>query len=157
MRNLVLTSILLAAAAPAYASSIEVVGPQAAKGNSIVVMSCADCPVPQEVQAKRSYVVPQVAQGRQSAEIVEINGEKKLKRTEAWMGGSPVVFMNKAEGWTTDGSVIAAAGPQQDGVDAQATTAALPVAASAPAISAGMADPSEPKPLDLATFDLRLN
>ncbi|MCM2394930.1 hypothetical protein NBH19_02410 [Rhizobium sp. S95] len=156
MRNLVLTSILLAAAAPAYASSIEVVGPQAAKGNSIIVMSCADCPTPQEAPMKRSYVVPHVAQGTQAAEIVEVNGEKKLKRTEAWMGGSPVVFMSTAEGWTTDGSVIAAAGPQEDGIDAQATTAALPVAAPAPAVSAGMNGPSEPKPLDLTTFDLRL-
>lgn len=156
MRNLVLTSILLAAAAPAYASSIEVVGPQAAKGNSIIVMSCADCPAPQEAPMKRSYVVPHVAQGKQAAEIVEVNGEKKLKRTEAWMGGSPVVFMSAAEGWTTDGSVVAAAGPQEDGIDAQATTAALPVAAPAPAVSAGMNGPSEPKPLDLTTFDLRL-
>ncbi|ATN33297.1 hypothetical protein ACO34A_05700 [Rhizobium sp. ACO-34A] len=156
MRKLVLTSILLVAAAPAYASSIEVVGPQAVRGNSIVVMSCADCPAPQEAPAKRSYVVPQVAKGKQAAEIIEVNGEKKLKRTEAWMGGSPVVFMSKAEGWTTDGSVVAAAGPQEDGIDAQATTAALPATAPAPAVSAGMTGPSEPKPLDVTTFDLRL-
>ncbi|MGX5665340.1 plant virulence effector HPE1-like domain-containing protein [Rhizobium daejeonense] len=156
MRNLVLTSILLAAAAPAHASSIEVVGPQAAKGNSIIVMSCANCPAPQEVQVKRSYVVPHVAGGKQSAEIIEVNGEKKLKRTEAWMGGSPVVFMSKAEGWATDGSVVTAAGPQEDGIDAQATTAAVPVAAPAPAATAGMTGPSEPKPLDVTTFDLRL-
>ncbi|PZU87378.1 MAG: hypothetical protein DI528_07060 [Shinella sp.] len=156
MRKLVLTSILVLAAAPAYASSIEVAGPQAAKGNSITVMSCSDCPAPQVAEVKRSYVVPHVAQGKQAAEIIEINGEKKLKRTEAWMGGSPVVFMSKAEGWTTDGSVVAAAGPQEDGIDAQATTAALPVKAPAPTVSAGMAGPFEPKTLDVTTFDLRL-
>ncbi len=156
MRNLVLTSIVALAAAPAFASSIEVVGADAVKGDSIVVISCADCPVPLR-QEKKTYVVPQVAPGEQAAEIVEINGEKKLKRVESWMGGSPVVFMSTAEGWTTDGSRIAAAAPQSDGIDTQATTAALPVKADGNAIPADMTGQGASRPLDLTNFQLRLN
>jgi hypothetical protein len=32
----------------------------------------------------------------QQSQIRDINGEKKLYRTEGWMGGSPIVFVTKA-------------------------------------------------------------
>ncbi|MBW8445727.1 MAG: hypothetical protein K0M49_08850 [Arenimonas sp.] len=153
MRNLILTAALLITTGPTLASSVEVVGSAKARGSSIVVMNCTTCPALKVEKDEKAYHVPQIAPGTQAAEIVEVDGERKLKRTEAWLGGSPVVFINKAEGWTTNGSVIAAAsvGPA-DGIDVEATTAAV---TGAP----GAASPgdSTDKPLDVTTFELRID
>ncbi|GEO84077.1 MULTISPECIES: plant virulence effector HPE1-like domain-containing protein [Alphaproteobacteria] len=157
MRNLVLTAVLLTVAGPALASSIERVGAAPANGSSIVVLTCTACPAPMPKDDAKAYKVPQIAPGTQSAEIIDIDGEKKLKRTEAWLGGSPVVFISKAEGWTTNGSVIAAAamGPA-DGIDVDATTAAVSAGTMAAPVSASLgAAPAAAKTLDLTKFELR--
>lgn len=155
MRHLVLTAAVLVLAGPALASSIEIVGSTPAKGASIVTVSCAHCPALKPVEDKYAYKVPSIAPGTQAAEIVEIDGEAKLRRTEAWLGGSPVVFVSKAEGWTTNGSVIAAAAVRTaDGIDVNATTAAVPVGAVGAAKLAGAV---QTKPLDLTSFELRLH
>lgn len=155
MRHLVLTAAVLVLAGPALASSIEIVGSNPAKGASIVTVSCAHCPALKPVEDKYAYKVPSIAPGTQAAEIVEIDGEAKLRRTEAWLGGSPVVFVSKAEGWTTNGSVIAAAAVRPaDGIDVNATTAAVPVGAVG---AAKMAGAVQTKPLDLTSFELRLH
>lgn len=152
MRHLVLTAAVLVLAGPALASSIEIVGSTPAKGASIVTVSCAHCPALKPAEDKYAYKVPSIAPGTQAAEIVEIDGEAKLRRTEAWLGGSPVVFVSKAEGWTTNGSVIAAAAVRPaDGIDVNATTAAVPAG------PAKMAGAVHIKPLDLTSFELRLH
>ncbi len=150
MRRFALTSMILAASAwatPGFASSIELASSFTADGSSIVQVTCADCPPPAPRNLKGQYVVPDVAPGAQSAEVIDVDGKKKLKRVESWLGGSPVVFMTSSEGWATNGSVIVAAAPASDGVDLEATTAAV---AQVPAAGA-------PAPINQASFELRLN
>ncbi|CAN7184240.1 plant virulence effector HPE1-like domain-containing protein [Pararhizobium sp. LjRoot238] len=94
MRSLLFTIASLLAAGSASASSVEVV--KAGHANSSVSqLSCTHCPPP-VVTKKTSYVVPEVAPGTERVELRQINGEMKLVRTEAWLGGSPVVFITKA-------------------------------------------------------------
>lgn len=152
-RPVLIAAAFLVVAGPALASSIEVVGGAPVAGSSIVVMNCPTCPALKAVKDDKAYSVPHIAPGTQVAEIIEVDGERRLKRTEAWLGGSPVVFFSKAEGWTTDGSVIAAAsvGPA-DGIDVEATTAALP---GAP-VAASLSDTTD-KRLDVTTFELRID
>ena len=143
-RPVLIAAAFLVAVGPTLASSIEVVAGVPAQGSSIVIMNCTACPALKAAKDAKAYKVPQITPGTQSAEIVDVDGEKKLKRTEAWLGGSPVVFFSKAEGWTTNGSAIAAAsvGPA-DGIDIDATTSAV----------SGAAD----KTLDVTTFKLRID
>lgn len=158
MRHLLVTAAFLAVTGPALASSIEIVGPAPAKGTSILVVNCTTCPPLKVVEDKKAYKVPQIPPGTQAAEIVEIDGESKLRRTESWLGGSPVVFISKAEGWSTDGSVIAAAASvPADGIDVNATTAAVPGGAAAVPSKAMMTGPAATRRLDVTTYELRLD
>lgn len=149
MRRIVSTSMIFAAtmfAMPAMAGSITTVTGMAATQPSMLDIDCAHCPAPAEKVAKSDYQVPTVPSGSQTAEVVEVNGEKKLKRVESWLGGSPVVVYTSASGWATDGSAIVAGvlpGPTE--IDHGATTAAVDA-------------PQDEKPAPaLAGFDLRLN
>jgi hypothetical protein len=119
------------------ANSIQPMQSLPAGGTSIsmVSRSCADCPAPKGVElAKRQYVVPVLKNGTQTTVVRQINGETKVVRTEAWLGGSPVVFISNATP-----EALAAANAPTDGIDATATAAVTPA----------------PKPLDLAGFALR--
>ena len=132
MRRIILSLALLMAGQSAMASSIEPIAQMTGTGaDSIVTKSCADCPP--LAAPKKTYIVPDLTPGTQKVELRDINGERKVARIEAWMGGSPVVIMSKPTAET-----LAAAGLQGDGIDLSATTA---IAA--------------PKPLDLDTFKLR--
>jgi len=95
MRALLLTCASLAVASTAGASSLERVVSGEKINHSITQLSCGQCP-PLVVKTKTSYVVPEVAEGTDRVELKEIDGEMKLVRTEAWLGGSPVVFISKA-------------------------------------------------------------
>lgn len=95
MRTLLFTVASLLAAGSASASSVEVVKTGQDANNSVSQLSCTHCPPP-VVTKKTSYVVPDVAPGTERVELKEINGEMKLVRAEAWLGGSPVVFITKA-------------------------------------------------------------
>ncbi len=149
MRRMLSTSMILATsliALPAMAGSISNVTGLSANPQSIISMDCSGCPALAPVDGKRVYQVPTVPTGRQTAELVDVNGEKKMKRVESWLGGSPVVVYTSAEGWTTNGSTIIAGAVQPPSeVDHSATTAAVDA-------------PSEPdsKPA-LAGMELRLN
>ena len=126
MRQIFLGAAILLMAGSAMASSIEVIGkatPRPAEG-SIVTESCADCPPLQAEVTKKDYTVPELKPGAlQTTEVRDVGGEKKIYRTEAWMGGSPVLFVSKA----TPEAMIAAAppAPAADGIDMSATTAAV--------------------------------
>jgi hypothetical protein len=95
MRALLFTLASLAAAGTASASSIETIASGQDANSSISQITCAQCPPP-VVKKKTGYIVPEIAPGTERVELKEINGEMKLMRTEAWLGGSPVVFISKA-------------------------------------------------------------
>ena len=149
MRRIVSTSMILAAsmvALPAMAGSISTVTGLAATQPSIVELACTDCPAPEQKVGKSDYTVPAIAVGNQTAEVVDVDGEKKLKRVENWFGGSPVVVYSSAAGWAIDGSmVVASAVTEPSEVDHNTTTAAVDT-------------PTEDKAAPaLAGFELRLN
>ncbi|MBX4952341.1 hypothetical protein HJA95_22840 [Rhizobium binae] len=152
MRQIFLGAAILLMAGTAMASSIEIIGKTAPRAaGSIVTESCADCPPLQAEVTKKDYTVPQLKPGAlQTTEVRDVGGEKKVYRTEAWMGGSPVVFVSKA----TPEAMIAAAppAPAADGIDINATTAAV-IGSDAQPVAAGMA--KQPAPLDVSEFKLR--
>ncbi|WP_160004937.1 plant virulence effector HPE1-like domain-containing protein [Rhizobium sp. 18055] len=152
MRQVFVGVIGVLMAGSAMASSIDVIGSDAFSANSSIINKvCTTCPPLQVLQAKRDYTVPTLADGAlQQSQIRDVNGEKKLYRTEGWMGGSPVVFVTKAPAV----SMVATA-PTVDGVDTATTSAVIggdarPVAAGV----AGQALEQNP-PLDVSSFKLR--
>ncbi|TXH83316.1 MAG: hypothetical protein E6Q77_04665 [Rhizobium sp.] len=142
MRLFFLTLACVAAASgSAMASSIQPIeGTMIGGKGSIIDKSCADCPALKPKVAEKEYIVPTLTPGTQSVVVRSIDGEKKVVRTEAWMGGSPVMFVNKLTP-----EALAAAGESSDGVDTTTKTAAL---SPLPALS-------EPAPLDVSSFQLR--
>ncbi|MBB2754261.1 UNVERIFIED_ORG: hypothetical protein GGI57_004996 [Rhizobium aethiopicum] len=152
MRQIFLGAAILLMAGSAMASSIEVVGKTAPRTDgSIVTERCADCPPLQAELVKKDYTVPELKPGvLQASEVRDVGGEKKIYRTEGWMGGSPVVFVSKA----TPEAMIAAApsAPSADGIDMSATTAAV-IGGDARPVVAGMAE--QPAALNVSEFELR--
>ncbi|MBB3656431.1 hypothetical protein FHX15_001644 [Rhizobium sp. BK650] len=149
MRLIFLSAVFLLAAGSAMASSIEVIGPNKPKeAGSIVIETCAHCPPPETQASKKDYAVPELRPGAfQQAEVRDIGGEKKIYRTENWMGGSPVLFVSKA----TPEQMLALAPPvPAEGIDNAATAAVVggdekPIAA----------DMEGATPFDASTFQLR--
>jgi hypothetical protein len=139
--RLALTTVLVLASSSAFASSIITIGSKATSADSIVMQTCGDCPAMRPPEARKSgYKVPVLAKGTQKTEIVDINGNKALVRTEAWSGGSPVVFVSKAPAWLANSPSVAAIHPsdsgsteadlqgiilKQPGIDLSATTGAV--------------------------------
>ncbi|WP_163875226.1 plant virulence effector HPE1-like domain-containing protein [Rhizobium laguerreae] len=152
MRQIFLGAAILLMAGSAMASSIEVVGKTAPSSEgSIVTETCAHCPPLQAELTKKDYTVPELKPGvLQASEIRDVGGEKKIYRTEGWMGGSPVVFVSKA----TPEAMLAAAPPATpaDGIDMSATTAAV-IGGDARPVAAGVAE--QPAALNASDFKLR--
>ncbi|MBY5752963.1 plant virulence effector HPE1-like domain-containing protein [Rhizobium leguminosarum] len=152
MRQIFLGAAILLMAGSAMASSIEVIGKTVPSADgSILTESCADCPPLQAEVTKKDYTVPELKPGvLQASEIRDVGGETKLYRTEGWMGGSPVVFVSKA----TPEAMLAAApsAPPVDGIDMNATTAAV-IGGDARPVAAGMAE--QPAALNVSEFKLR--
>jgi hypothetical protein len=100
MRHLALTAFVIAAGT-AQAQSIM---PLAADGHgavlSVVSKSCTSCP-PLKKTEDTGYKVPVLQDRVQAVSVVEIDGQKKIVRTEHWMGGSPVVHISKVPDWMT--------------------------------------------------------
>ncbi|OBZ92961.1 hypothetical protein ADU59_24280 [Pararhizobium polonicum] len=172
MRTLLLTLASLAAAGTAGASSLENVIP-GSNANSVSQFSCTHCP-PLVVKKTSNYIVPEVAPGTERVERKEINGEMKLVRTEAWLGGSPVVFISKAPEEPVKAAQVEPE-PQQlpgmtsvvDSVPADAPAAAIAVidttaktgavtTASMAEIGAVTPQNSHSQEVDLENFQLRL-
>jgi len=153
MRTLLTFAVLLAAA-PAFAGSFEPVS-GTTTGGSIETVSCADCPALKPKREASTYHVDAIDPGTQKVEIREANGERKIFRTEAWMGGSPVLFVSKAPAETVQAADAAA--PAEDttiAVDATAKTSALDSGAARDAKTAAIAPSQE---FDPAGFELRVN
>lgn len=142
MRRIILSLALLMAGQSAMASSIEPIHQMQGTGaDSIITKSCFDCPPLAGPARKKTYVVPNLTPGTQKVELRDVNGVRKVARTEAWMGGSPVVIMSKPTAET-----LAGAGLQGDGIDFSATTAIAAPATTPVAVV---------KTLDLGDFKLR--
>lgn len=144
MRSIILTTALMLASGSAMASSIlpiESNGKESA--GSIITERCDHCPALSKPVKKNAYIVPELKEGTQITEIRDINGQKKVARIEAWMGGSPVTFISKATP-----EALAAAGAPTDGLDLTATAAVTPD--NKPAVPA-------PRPLNVTGFELRLD
>lgn len=122
MRLLPATFAVLFMAAPALASSIEPVAAFSGSGGSVSVVSCAACPALKPRPKSEAYRVEAIAPGTQKVEIREENGVRKIFRTEAWMGGSPVTFVTKAPAEPVQAA--------EEKVDADARTGALETAGS---------------------------
>lgn len=143
-----LTSALILMAGSASASSITPLAGHGGNG-SLVVKTCGDCPPPKTEEEVSGYKVPVLDKGPQRTEIVEIDGEKKLVRTEAWLGGSPVVHVSKMQDWMVEHH------SETEGIGGDGVDTALVGAVTTDIESAAPAD--EPLPLDLATMHLRLD
>ena len=137
-----LTSALILASVPALASSITPLSSHGERG-SVITKSCLGCPPPASKEEQSRYRVPVLETGPQKTEIIEIDGEKKIVRTDAWLGGSPVVHVSKMQDWMIQGGATTLAG--QDGIDHAATVGAV-VGETLPYI----------EPLDVNAFSLRL-
>lgn len=141
MRSFFLTLACVLAGSSAMASSIQPVdGTMIAGKGSIVDKSCADCPPLKPKLAEKEYTVPTLTPGTQSIVVRSIDGERRVVRTEAWMGGSPVMFVSKPTP-----EALSAAGEPADGIDITAKTAAL----------SNLPEAREPAPLDTSSFQLR--
>ena len=150
MRTLLPSLAFVLLAAPALAGSIEPVS-GATTASSIETFSCSGCPPLKPKLKTSSYHVDAIAPGTQKVEIREVNGERKIFRTEAWMGGSPVLFVNKAPAET----VAEAEKPAgANAVDTGTQTGALDSGAADQATTASMATSQE---FDPSKFELRLN
>jgi len=168
--RLILATAMVLASSTAFASSIVTIAGAHSSSPSIIEKRCTDC-APLKVKAQSStYKVPELTIGTQKTDIVEINGEKKIVRTEAWFGGSPVIYVSKLPEWMSDEKAVAALHPKGngstenelansaaagDGVDIESTTGALHAdGASKPRIIQAAMSPA---PLALDAFQLRTN
>lgn len=100
MRHLALTAFVLFAGT-AQAQSIQpLAGNTHGMTPSMLSMTCETCP-PLKTADDSNYKVPVLRGAIQSVSLMEIDGEKKIVRTDAWMGGSPVVYISKLPDWMT--------------------------------------------------------
>ncbi|OOG76688.1 hypothetical protein B0E45_00645 [Sinorhizobium sp. A49] len=175
MRLLLITTAVALAAGSAWASSIDAVVSGQAVNSSVAAVTCPQCP-PLQNRKKITYVVPEIEKGSAKVELKEINGEMKLVRTEAWLGGSPVVFVSKpsadvikaASGGTGQADVATAAAlgdlanPGDHGavaptIDETAKTAAVQTMTQAgPAVTAAATGETS-RQFDPTSLELRLN
>lgn len=149
MRRIFFSVFFLLAAGSAMASSIDVIGPSKPKeAGSIITETCDHCPPLQVEASKKDYAVPELRPGAfQQAEVRDVDGQKKIYRTENWMGGSPVLFVSKA---TPEQMLALTPAVPAEGIDNEATAAV--VGSDAKPVVAGMA---EAAPLDVSAFKLR--
>ena len=156
MRILLPTAALLLVAAPALASSIEPVTSRAvSSGPSVETVSCDGCPPLKLREKGATYQVDAIEPGTQKVEIREVNGEKKLFRTEAWWGGSPAVYVSKAPEPDPTADTADAKDGTADTIDMAATTGALDASvADTKAHASGLVGA---KALDASGFELRAN
>lgn len=166
MRRLLPILAFALLAAPAAASSIEPVASGGKGRGSVATISCAQCPPLKAAERERSYLVPELKPGTQKVEIREVDGERKMFRSEAWFGGSPVVFVSKAPEQPPQdvATGTAAETPVETSaeavavIDTAATTGAVDASAAAHAVTAATAaGPAGSRQLDPSTFELRLN
>lgn len=101
MRHLALTAFVLVAGS-VQAQSIQPLSTARHDGAtpSVISRTCENCP-PLIAQEDTGYKVPVLRGSIQSVSVMDIDGQKKIVRTEQWMGGSPVVYISKVPDWMT--------------------------------------------------------
>lgn len=104
-------------------SSIEIITTSSNNTPSVLKLSCGTCPPLSDAGNAHERATPQLAKGTQHIEVRTVHGQRELVRTEAWLGGSPVVFINKQAGWLDNGSELA--GMPSDGIDSLTETSAV--------------------------------
>lgn len=100
MRYLALAAFVFVAGSAQAQSILPLSSNTHGATSSIVSKTCANCP-PLNVVEDSGYKVPTLRGGLQSVSIMDIDGEKKIVRTDRWMGGSPVVHISKVPDWMT--------------------------------------------------------
>lgn len=154
MRVVLLAGTVLLGAAAAHASSIDIVR-TSVNDPSIEQITCEACgPYNPKVEEETPDVV--LAPGQQKVEIRDVNGEKKVFRTEAWFGGSPVVVVSKMPGPADSMTADAAADPGTSSpiaIDPNQTTS---VNADMSGEAKPEADKVEAKAFDPKQMELRL-
>ena len=117
-----------------------------ANAPSMTMMTCADCPaaLPAQKDKKRPSVGPIQTQ----AELTNFYGKKAVRRTGAWMGGSPVTFVSLSPVWISEEEMMLVGQPstpaKTDGVDFHATTSAVGTQPSADALKPAEVSPAQP-------------
>lgn len=86
----------------ASAGSIDPIVGHGVKSTSLVTIACTACPPLKSREKIRGYRVEDLAPPTQRVEISQVHNEMKMVRTEAWMGGSPVVFGSNLSGKTAN-------------------------------------------------------
>jgi hypothetical protein len=94
MRLNVLILALLSSAGAAQAGSIEAIRTGQDAVRSIERIDCTSCA--RRAKKKQAEAAIELAPGTQKIEIREVEGVRKIYRTEAWLGGSPAVYVSKA-------------------------------------------------------------
>jgi hypothetical protein len=127
MRLNILVLAVLSSAATAQAGSIDVVTTGKDVPRSVETISCPSC-VRKPKKVEQSVV--ELTPGTQKIEIREVDGVKKIYRTESWLGGSPVVIVSKA--LPDEAPVVADAQPDdaENIASAPATTSEQPTVAA---------------------------
>jgi hypothetical protein len=101
MRHVLLSAFVLVAGS-AQAQSVQPLATNTHDATaSFVTKSCAHCPPLKAVEDTSGYKVPVLKDQVQSVAVMDIDGEKKIIRTDIWMGGSPVVHVSKVPAWMT--------------------------------------------------------
>lgn len=94
MRILLLAGTMAMAASAAHAGSIEVIRKDDDSAKSIEKVSCPICAPLKKKKAEIAEI--SLAPGTQKVEVKQVDGVLKVYRTEAWLGGSPVIYVSKA-------------------------------------------------------------
>jgi hypothetical protein len=106
MRMILLASMMTMAAAAHAETSIDVIKTGDAP-RSVDYIRCTACA---PLKSKKKTVTEVMLKpGTQKVEIRQVNGELKVFRTEAWLGGSPVTYVSKASTDLMDKQSIASA------------------------------------------------
>ena len=127
MRFDILVLALLSSAGVAQAGSIETIRTGQDAVRSVEEIRCDDCvPTQHEEQAEAEL---ELAPGTQKIEIREVDGVRKIYRTEAWLGGSPATYVSRA--LPDDQPAVAEAQPESSD-----DVAAAPIVSEQPPISA---------------------
>jgi hypothetical protein len=127
MRMAFILAFATATAGSAVAGSIDMIK-TGEKGSSVDYIQCAACAA--EAKPPEAPAAPTLRPGEQKIEIRTVNGQKLIFRTEAWLGGSPVVMVSKAPSGDA-ASQAADAQPSDDMpppinmIDRNATTSAV--------------------------------
>lgn len=155
--RLVLTTVLVLTSGTAFGSSITQLSGSPGAVPSVVIKHCDHCPTPAAAPDRSSYRVPSLPPGTQRTEVREIDGEKKLVRTEAWLGGSPVTYVSRLQDWEMNSAVAGGEPGGPDVLPPHPQAAGIPDGIDADATTSAVSPDRTSESIAMDHFDLRLN